>query len=213
MKGGAKILGVWFSPKRSEEEHYALNFAPQLDKMKQVCSSWSCRSLSLKGRATVFNSLIISLILYIAANSVTPSRVVTEVRKLALSFLWAGKKAKIAYSSLIQSIPGGGLKVMDLESRLQVNFLCWIRKILSDQHSTAAEFTRGMLGGEDLTLLLGTKRPIPHLAAPLSPFYTQILRFWAKVHDFPPEGEEAIRREVLWDNHRIPSATNMMTGD
>lgn len=91
-----------------------------------------------------------------------------------------------------------------------VNFLCWIRGIVNDHNGTPAEFVCGLLGGEDITLLLGAKRPLPSLIAPHSPFYAQILKFWVKVHDFPPEDEDAIRREVLWENQHIPSAVNML---
>lgn len=41
-----KILGVWFSREGGEEEHYTQNFAPELDNMRQICSSWSNRSVN-----------------------------------------------------------------------------------------------------------------------------------------------------------------------
>lgn len=67
-----KILGIWYSRVTSEEDHFDWNFVPQLDKMKQTCSSWSNRSLSIKGRVTVFNALVSSLIQYVAMNSHPP---------------------------------------------------------------------------------------------------------------------------------------------
>lgn len=57
-----KILGIWFSPSRSTQEHWEWNFLPQLLRMRAVCNSWINRSLSIKGRITVFNSLIFSLL-------------------------------------------------------------------------------------------------------------------------------------------------------
>lgn len=36
-----------------------------------------------------------------------------------------------------------------------------------------------------------------------SPFYESMLKVWLKFHSFPPEGEQAIRRETIWNNERI----------
>lgn len=146
FKERAKILGVWFARDRTDEDHYSWNFSPQLSWMRQICGSWSNRLLSIKGRVTVFNSLVISLIQYIAMNTFTPTKVNAEVRKIASSFIWAGKRSKLAYSTIIQSIPEGGLRVMDLESRIKVYHLGWIRKILNNPESSSAEFVKSMLG-------------------------------------------------------------------
>ena len=40
------------------------------------------------------------------------------MKKIVLDFLWDGKPAKIAYSTLIQSIENGGLKLIDLKSKV-----------------------------------------------------------------------------------------------
>lgn len=85
--------------------------------MNACCKSWSNRALSLKGKVTVYNTLILSLLQCIVANSVTPLKVLVEVKKIACSFLWSGKTSRIAYSTVIQSIRDGGLRVMDLETR------------------------------------------------------------------------------------------------
>lgn len=54
---------------RSPEDHFAWNFKAQLDKMRASCSSWNNRALLLKGKVTVYNTLMISLLQYVCANS------------------------------------------------------------------------------------------------------------------------------------------------
>lgn len=68
----AKVLGIWVSRNRSEQELYTWNFSAVLEKMWKTCSYWSNRTLSLKGRVTVFNLLIYLLVQYVNANTVTP---------------------------------------------------------------------------------------------------------------------------------------------
>lgn len=36
-----KILGIWFSAKRSIQQHWEWNFLPQINKMRATCSTWS----------------------------------------------------------------------------------------------------------------------------------------------------------------------------
>lgn len=115
----------------------------------------------MKGRVTVFNSLISSLIQYVAMNSITPTKVLQEVKKIAASFIWAGKGSKIAYSTIIQPIPEGGLKVMDLGSRVKIYLLGRTKRSMTDPECSSAEMVWGMLGGGNLDILLGAKGPLP----------------------------------------------------
>lgn len=45
-----KILSIWHANGRSVQSHYEWNFRPILEKMRTYCSSWSNRTLSLKGK-------------------------------------------------------------------------------------------------------------------------------------------------------------------
>lgn len=93
----AYILGIWIANERSLDEHYHWNFQPQIQKMHNCCGTWSNRNLSLKGKVTIYNSLMISLLQYLVAYTITPPRVFNEVLKLACSFLWDNKENKVAY--------------------------------------------------------------------------------------------------------------------
>lgn len=138
--------------------------------MKAVCSSWSNRSLSLKGHVTVFNALINSQVQYVNMNTFTPQRVLGEIKKITTKFLWADKKAKVAYNLIIQSIQDGGLGIMDLESRTLTNHLCWIQRALKNPTSTIAELIKGMMGEEDINLALAIKSPPKEFLEPVTPF-------------------------------------------
>lgn len=85
---------------------------------------------SLKGKVTVINSLLASLLQYPTSAIYTPQRVVTEYKKIISTFIWNGGSPKIAYKTLILPIERGGLKLMDIESRIQVNILQWIKRLI-----------------------------------------------------------------------------------
>lgn len=126
-----KILGVNHAREQTVEQHYEWNFMPVLNKMKSICAAWGNRMISLKGRVTVFNSLLISLIQYVGANTFTPKRVLSEVKKQACD-LWAGKRKKVAYNTVIQQVKSGGLHLMDLELRVTASRLGWF--VLQHKH-------------------------------------------------------------------------------
>lgn len=195
-----KILGIWHANNRSAQDHYEWNFRPVLDKMRTCCSSWSNRSLSLKGRTTVFNSLVFSLLQYVNSTTYTPSRVIPEVRQLAGNFLWGGKQNKVAHKTIIQSAEDGGLKIMDMLARTQTNHLSWIKRIIKNPTGTTAETVRHILKGLDVKLQLATKQNPPPDADRTSPFYAEVLKTWAQVHVFSPRNEEEVQGEVIWNN-------------
>lgn len=168
------ILGMWFSRNRSLEDHYNWNFSTQIAKMAAACKSWSNRTLSLKGKVTVYNTLVLSLLQYIIANSITPPRVLAEVKRMACSFLWSGKTNKIAYATVIQSVKEGGLRLMDLEVRCKTNRIAWIRRALLAPCS-AAESLKLLMKEQNLTLIIGTKRNFPPGLASRAPFYAEAL--------------------------------------
>lgn len=117
---------------------YTWNFKGPLDRIASICDSWSHRMLSLKGKITVANVLLISLLQYPASVTYTSERVAREYKKTISNLIWESRRPKIPYASLIQFIDRGGLKLKDLEIRIKVNLLPWFKPILlSSEMNTA----------------------------------------------------------------------------
>lgn len=76
----AKILVIWLSLNNSEVTIYHKNYKPILNKIQSVCSSWSLRGLSLKGKVTVANALLVSLLQYPSAIIHTPEKGLQRVQ-------------------------------------------------------------------------------------------------------------------------------------
>lgn len=112
--------------------------------------------------------------------------VFAEVKKIASSFIWAGKRSKVDYDTLIQSVQDVGLRVMDLEERTRMNLLSWIKCIIKKPQCSSAEFIKAMTGAQNILSFLGSKGPLPTFSSPISQFYTEILTLWNKVHNVPP---------------------------
>lgn len=128
----AKILGIWLDIDVSEEALYQNNYKPIMDKIRNVCGAWSQRGLSIKGKITVANSLLVSLLQYPSSIIYTPERVFREYKQTISAFLWNDRRPKISYESIIQPVDSGGLKLIDLRTRVQVNLLQWVRRLLKN---------------------------------------------------------------------------------
>lgn len=126
-----KILGIWIDVDRTEDASYQMNFREPLNRIRNVCEAWNNRNITIKGKVTIANSVLISILQYPCSIIHTPARVFKEYKKIVTHFLWSGKKQKIAYASLTQPISRGGLNLIDLDTRVKVNQIQWIRRIVA----------------------------------------------------------------------------------
>jgi hypothetical protein len=133
-EGPIKTLGV--SICQTPEDNYKYNYEPKIKKIKIMLSMWKQRRLSLKGKITVLNSLATSILVYPCTILETPDRVITETNNLFFDFLWDGGNNKIAKNIIIKKIENGGLKMIDIESKIKSLKLSWLKRAIT--HPQAA---------------------------------------------------------------------------
>ncbi|KAK6178281.1 hypothetical protein SNE40_013084 [Patella caerulea] len=112
-KNCTKILGVYLGPNKILAE--SLNWKEVLSKIKNVLNLWSKRSLTLKGKALILNTLAASKLWYRVAVLDVPEWVERTFKNLILDFLWNKKPPLIKYSTIIGSLAYGGLNIPDLK--------------------------------------------------------------------------------------------------
>lgn len=198
-----KILGIWFDAEDSEQGSYENNFSPILDRIKSISGSWSNRTLSLKGKVTVINALMASLLQYPTAAIHTPPRVIKEYQKIVVQFLWKDKRPKVAYKTMILPTNRGGLKLMDLSSRVQVNLLQWIKRTINNPNSSAASTLKTIIGTDSLSSFFAAKRGNKLEWTSSHKFYDSMMSVWDRYHGFKPTNEREVRAERIWQNKRI----------
>lgn len=57
----------------SPEDQYRYHFVPKLLKLKGICNTWIHRNLSMRGKVTLINSLMVSLVQFIQPNTIRTS--------------------------------------------------------------------------------------------------------------------------------------------
>ena len=121
-----KILGVHFSYNSTVKVQN--NFLDTLKSIQQVLRFWNRRILLLEGRI-IFKTLTISKIVYLAFLTVIPNSLIEELQKIKKTFIWHSSRLKIGHKTLCNNFENGGLKHVDIYSKI-ISLQCsWLRKL------------------------------------------------------------------------------------
>ena len=115
-KESIKILGVHLS--HNEKLQNELNFCTTIKNISIVIKLWRMRHLSLEGKITIFKSLAISKIVYLALLTIVPKNVIFELKEIQNKFC--------------NDYKNGGLKNVDIELKI-ISLKCsWIRGLYNE---------------------------------------------------------------------------------
>lgn len=70
----------------TESKHYEVNYLPKMNKIKNLLQLWKQRTLSLKGKITVLNTLALTIILYCCTMIHTPRKILNKLKTIINSF-------------------------------------------------------------------------------------------------------------------------------
>ena len=122
-----KILGVHFS--YSNTLKVQSNFLDTVKSIQQALRFWNRRILSLEGKIIIFKTLAISKIVYLAFLTVIPNSLIEELQRIQKTFIWYSSRPKISHKTLCNNFENGGLKHVDISSKI-ISLQCsWLRKL------------------------------------------------------------------------------------
>lgn len=101
---------------------------------------------------------------------------------------------------------------MDLETRIKVNLLQWIRRVLKKPLSNAASTLRYVIGTDSLQAYFAPKRGANLKWTTGIKFYTSLMKIWDEYHGYKPLNDSEVRWEPLWQNKRILNGGRPLQG-
>ena len=126
-----KILGVIIT--NNIKEMGVINYEIAIEKMEKVLNIWKSRSLTMIGRVLIVNTLAMSLFTHKFTVLPAPTdEQYAKIKDTVVKFIWEGKRPKIAYQSLIQAVPQGGLKLIDAKIKNDSCKIKWVQKLLDE---------------------------------------------------------------------------------
>ena len=107
-----KILGIFFTTSRRDLE--CLNWNFRIEKLARRLESWKFRSLSLKGKSMIINTLALSGLWYTGSVVPLPAWAEKKINQIIFDFLWSGKNEQIKCEVCYLPYELGGLKVVNV---------------------------------------------------------------------------------------------------
>ena len=203
--GPVKILGIYVST--NWVEAYSSNFLNLLDTIRQICDTWSNRTLDLFGKVTVINTLIVPLFIHkFMALPSPPESFFKMYKSIILKFLWDNKPHRISYNKLVLGYDQLGIKLTDLSAKNTALKAAWIKRwvvsrtiesswLYSSLPVTDIRIWNCNLSNSDLCKII----PVNTLSTMLS-----IWEAWCKCNYDPvPVAVEKILNMPLWGNSEI----------
>jgi hypothetical protein len=180
------------------------NFNKCLEKIENILKIWNLRKMTLKGKIIIINTMIISQMIYLCTVLYTPQDIIDKYNKLITEFIWDKKPAKIKYTSLINNIDNGGLKLQDLDTKIKSLKLKWIKQILDETYSVPWKaYLQTHFKKVKLHKLITYNTNINDFPSMKDGFYNEMFKMWTKIHDNEVNNAEDICREVIWYNKHI----------
>ena len=198
-----KILGVHLSYNKKLQDEK--NFCDSIKNIVNVLKLWRMRSLTLEGKITIFKSLAISKIVYLALLTPIPNVVVDELKQIQKTFLWGKNKPKIKNDTLCNEYNKGGLKNVDITLKI-VSLKCsWVKRLcdanfhewkLIPMHYITKFLGKGFKFHSNVKIPKNTLDLFPHS-------YKEILNYWGKTYSQQPNVPSTIASQFLWFNNLI----------
>ena len=205
-----KILGVHLSYNKKLQDDR--NFCDSIKNIVNVLKLWRMRHLTLEGKITVFKSLAISKIVYLALLTPVPNVVIEELKQIQKTFLWGKNKPKIKNDTLCNNYNGGGLKNADITLKI-VSLKCsWIKRLCDENYHEwkliPMHYLKKYLGKE---FKFHSNMKIPKNILDLFPiFYKEILDNWGQIYSQEPTVPSTIASQYLWFNNQIKIDNNVV---
>ena len=203
MKQTIKILGVHISYNKKLQDN--LNFQTVIKNICNILKVWQMRNLSLAGKITVFKSLAISKIVYLAFLTLLPNNIIEELKEIQKKFLWGDKKAKIKHDTLCNDYKDGGLKNVDIIHKINALKCSWIQRLYNDNfHEWKIIPLRyiNLYLGKNFKFHSSLEIPV-NILDNFPSCYKNIIHCWIKYFSNSPNTPSAIASQYLWFNSNI----------
>jgi len=187
-----------------------INFDRKLMKIDKLLYPWKTKILTLMGKITLINTLIVTQFIFLLSSlSTPPPDFFDKYEKKIFEFLWGGGPERIKRKTIYSAYEQGGLKLRNLRAvdltlkaswvpKLQLNkeWFCSKFLFMSCPLFRTSLFPFAQLTSCDFDNLLG--KP-----APISSFFKQVIQAWLRFQLRPPEGVEEIKQQILCLNSKI----------
>ena len=127
-----KTLGIYVG--HNKKMCYDNNWTKTENDIEKLFESWKKRKLTIFGKVCVINTSAISKLIYVASILEYPDENTIKLLNTKIfEFLW--KRDRIKRNTMIGSICNGGIKIVDIESKINALKASWTKKLYYCENS------------------------------------------------------------------------------
>ena len=200
-----RVLGITIMT--SSSEIIASNIEPLLVKINNISEIWSKRKLTLFGKTTIINTLLVSQLIY--RLSVLPTPQLTSMKLIdntLFSFLWGGKTHKIAKNYVTNTYENAGIKMVDIYKKDMSLKIAWVKRIAENPPYTICPIIDKYCK-LPVHLLLRcnlAKHDVQFCFTKVIPsFWLHVFEYWCQYNYRKPENVTSYSNEIIWLNSNI----------
>ena len=188
------------------EDLIKLNYSKALKKVENTVNVWGKRYLTLYGKVTIINSLIIPKLVYLLSVLPKPStNIFVQINTLLYKFLWNNKKDKIKREIMKLPKDLGGMMVPDMTIKDYALKISWVTRINKQDNHWNIFLEKDLpisintlwklnFNSTDAGMLI---KNIPNR------FICDIIISWATYNFYIPQKVNDIRNQIIWFNSHI----------
>ena len=147
--------------------------------MTNRLEAWKHRSLSLKGKALIVNTIALSGLVFVGTIYHLPPAIEKQVNRAIFQFIWAGKNELVSRKKMFQPTDKGGQGVVDIHLKTNALHLKFLQSIIDTNYDSPwVYFARYNIGFQLFKYFPNAKflrsNLFPHALTP-TPHYTLLL--------------------------------------
>lgn len=179
--GPFEILGLLFG----SAEAVIDTWIKRLEKLINRLDAWRYRSLSLKGKTLIVNTIALSGLVYVGTIFNLPENIRKQVNRAVFQFVWSFKNELVCRKTCFQLIEKGGLGVVDIGAKVKALQLKYVGCIYDQSYAAPwVYFARYFIGLQLVKYSPAStflrSNMVPHALTP-SAFYSRLLSY---VHEY-----------------------------
>jgi len=204
--GPVKMLGVGIT---GDTNKLTKNYEDRLIKIDRTLLPWKMIPMSLYGKVTLINTLVVSQFTHLFMSLPSPEKSFFQrYEQKVFRFIWNGKPEKIKRKVIYNTYDKGGLGLIHLPTFDRTRKASWVPRMFCQHNSnrkplldtSSVVFSRHLypflqLSLDDITSM----RPL----CTISPFFKDVLKAWLSLQYKPPETYKDIQNQIIWCNSNI----------
>ena len=204
--GPIEALGIILSP--DTNEMVSANYSKVLGNINKTIELWSSQKLTLYGKISIINALLLSKLIYRLSCLPSPSQdIIKSIEDKLLEFLWGPRKRHAISKRMVSnSRLNFGLKFPCIRTKDESLKIAWVKRILDNEQTSISPFLAKNIK-VDLHIFFQCNLRKTDLDdcwyAKPSSFWCNVLITWCQSNYRTANEVEFPDEEILWLNSNI----------